>query len=135
MFVRASIQYKQAHDFACWRLTERLLSALPLDASRKHQTAANLFYLSFPSKNPLCPVQLFHQIVRLAIILMAGKCKCLNLFLKMGNFLMFWACPSKPGSISEKLVFSILQTSSHSPFKRTVCVMAGEISYSYISLL
>lgn len=58
------------------------------------------FALSFPHKNLLCLVQLFHQTARLAFALMAGKVKWLHLFLKMGNFLIFGACPSKPGSIS-----------------------------------
>jgi len=65
---------------------------------------------------------------------MVGKPKGLNLFLKMGNFHMFWACLSKPGIVLEELTLSILQTSSHLQLKRTVCVMAGEIS-SYVSLL
>lgn len=64
-----------------------------------------------------------------------GKQSGLICSLKKVNFLMFSVCPSKPGFVSEKLVFSVLQTSPHSLFKTTVCVMTGEISYSNVSLL
>lgn len=86
----------------------------------------------FPSSLRIPFSSFFHQIARLEFILTAEKVKWLNLFLKMGNFLMFQACLGKPGSISEILTFFILKISSHSPFKRAVCVMGGEISYSCI---
>lgn len=108
---------------------ERLLFALSLDDSKKRQLLANLF---FPSSLRIPFSSFFHQIARLEFILTAEKVKWLNLFLKMGNFLMFQACLGKPGSISEILTFFILKISSHSPFKRAVCVMGGEISYSCI---
>ena len=73
----------------------------------------SFFAFSSSHKNLLCLVQLFHQTARLAFALMAGKAKWLHLFSKMENFLVSGACPSKPGSVSEKLVLSVLQTSSH----------------------